>query len=315
MKAALVALLLAPASAGAFELVQPIDCNLGETCFIQQYTDRDPGPGARDFTCGSLAYDGHKGTDFALPDDAAMQAGVTVRAAAAGMVKGVRDGMPDIRANDPAAPPLEGRDCGNGLVIDHGDGWETQYCHMRQGSVRVRSGDRVAEGDMLGLVGLSGNTEFPHLHLSVRHAGAVIDPFATSDLSTCGATQADLWRDDIAYQPGGFVAAGFATAIPDYAMINAGTVTSPDVQAPALVFWANLFGTRAGDRLHLVLTGPEGEIAAQDVALDRTQARAMRAIGRKLRGAGWPAGNYDGIASLQRDGRQVARISARLTLP
>lgn len=315
MKAAVLTLLLAPASAGAFELAQPIDCALGETCFIQQYTDRDPGPGALDFTCGSLAYDGHKGTDFAVPDDAAMQAGITVRAAAAGMVKGVRDGLPDIRVTDPAAPAMNGRDCGNGVVIDHGDGWETQYCHMRQGSISVRGGDRVAEGDRLGLVGLSGNTEFPHLHLSVRHDGAVVDPFAAADATRCGGAEPDLWRDDIAYQPGGFVAAGFANTVPDYAAINSGTVPSPGAQAPALVFWANLYGTRAGDKLHLVLTGPEGEIAAQDVGLDRTQARAMRAIGRKLRGAGWPAGNYDGIATLQRDGRQIARISARLTLP
>ena len=33
-------------------LAFPVACVLGETCYIQQYMDRDPGPGARDFTCG-----------------------------------------------------------------------------------------------------------------------------------------------------------------------------------------------------------------------------------------------------------------------
>ena len=76
-------------------LALPIDCIPGRTCHIQNYTDADPGSGARDFTCGPLTYDSHKGTDFALPDLALMRAGVTVRAAAPGRVTGLRDGMAD----------------------------------------------------------------------------------------------------------------------------------------------------------------------------------------------------------------------------
>ena len=84
-------------------LALPLDCTLGESCFIQNYVDDDPGPGAADFTCGALTYDGHKGTDFALTSIAAMEAGVTVRAAAPGVVRGVRDGMPDTGLD--ATPP------------------------------------------------------------------------------------------------------------------------------------------------------------------------------------------------------------------
>ena len=117
----LAILTLAPAGmAGAFELVLPVDCTLGETCHIQNYFDRDAGAGWQDVGCGALSYDGHDGTDFALPTVAAMRAGVDVLAPAAGIVRGVRDGMPDISRDDPAAPPLEGRDCVNGVAIDHG---------------------------------------------------------------------------------------------------------------------------------------------------------------------------------------------------
>ena len=157
MRGALLALfLLAPATAGAFDLALPLDCTLNQSCFVQHLPDHDPSPGTRDFTCGTLTYDGHDGTDFALPSLAAMAEGVKVLAAAPGIVRGVRDGVPDIAVSDPAAPPLQGRDCGNGVAITHEGGWETQYCHMKQGSVRVKVGDRVETGMPLGEVGLSG---------------------------------------------------------------------------------------------------------------------------------------------------------------
>ena len=63
------------------------------------------------------------------------------------------------------------RNCGNGVVIRHADGWETQYCHLRRGSVQVAEGDRVEAGEPLGLVGMSGEANFPHVHLSVRRDG------------------------------------------------------------------------------------------------------------------------------------------------
>ncbi|MEY4983353.1 MAG: hypothetical protein RIR62_1619 [Pseudomonadota bacterium] len=306
----LVALTLAPAGmAGAFELALPVDCTLGETCHVQNHFDRDSGPGWQDFGCGALSYDGHDGTDFALPTRAAMEAGVNVLAAAGGTVRGVRDGMPDIPRDDPAAPPLDGRECGNGVAIDHGNGWETQYCHLMQGSIAVRAGDRVETGAVLGRIGLSGNTVFPHVHIAVRKDGVALDPFAPDAAATCGAPpETDLWAGDIAYDGFGFLDAGFADAVPDYGAIRNGLpprLIFP-ADAPALVVWAYFFGARQGDRLTLSITGPEGEVIRQDITLDRTQAQAFRATGRKARGP-WPAGAYRGEAVLLRDGAEVGR--------
>ena len=57
---------------------QPIDCTLGKDCFILLYFDREPGRTAVDFGCGRQTYDGHDGTDFAIPDAKAMAKGVPV---------------------------------------------------------------------------------------------------------------------------------------------------------------------------------------------------------------------------------------------
>ena len=88
MRPALFALALscaAPAvSAQDIALSLPIDCDLGRDCFIQQYKDRDPGDGARDYTCNGLSYDGHSGTDFALPTRRDIARDVPVVAAAPG---------------------------------------------------------------------------------------------------------------------------------------------------------------------------------------------------------------------------------------
>lgn len=314
----LAVLTLALASpAGAFDLALPVDCILGTDCHVQNYFDRDPGTGTADVACGHLTYDGHDGTDFALATLAAMERGVDILAAAPGTVRGVRDGMPDIAVSDPAAPPLDGRDCGNGVAIDHGDGWETQYCHMKQGSIAVKPGDRVETGQPLGRIGLSGNTEFPHLHLTIRKDGAEIDPFAPEPTTACGTVPPDtLWSQPVAYDPFGFTAAGFATAVPEFAAIKAGLpppATLP-ADAPALVIWASYFGPRQGDALTLSITGPQGDVIRQTRTVDRTQAVAFRAIGKRLPAGGWPAGDYTGEAVLTRDGTELGRTTVRLTV-
>ena len=314
MKAALTVLFLAPASAGAFELALPVDCQLGETCFIQHYPDHDPGAGARDFACGSLTYDGHDGTDFALPSLAAMRAGVAVLAAAPGVVRGMRDGRPDISVSAPGAPPLDGMDCGNGLAIQHADGYETQYCHLKQGSLLVQPGDRVETGTPLGEVGLSGNTEFPHLHLTLRRNGDALDP-AAPEAQGCGRAGPDLWQANLPPPTGGVIAAGFAPDVPEFAAIKEGVVSQPTAQSGGMVLWAYLYGTRAGDGLRLDLSGPEGQIIADDLTLERTQAQSIRAIGKRLRAARWPAGDYSGTATLTRDGTEIDRAEMRLSLP
>jgi len=305
--AALFACVAAPALAGDIVLGLPIDCTLGESCYIQQYVDVDPGPTAEDYRCGPLSYEGHKGTDFAVTSLAAMRAGVSVLASAPGRVKALRDGMADQLMTEANRDQSSGRECGNGVVIDHGDGWETQYCHMKSGSIAVREGQEVAQGDVLGQVGLSGYTQFPHVHLSVRHDGAMIDPFAP-DGGVCGAAPTrDLWEKTPPYQPGGLIGAGFATRVPSYEAVKAGTAaaTALDHQAPALVLYGYAFGGRQGDVIEITINGPNGQVITHSEGLKKTQAQLFTAAGKRQPPGGWPKGRYVGIVRLLRGGQEI----------
>lgn len=308
--------LAAQSAAGDILLALPIDCQIGETCHIQQSVDHDPTEGASDFACGHLTYDGHKGTDFALPSLAAQAAGVNVLAAAPGTVRGVRDNMADILQVGPDVPNVDGKECGNGVVVDHGDGWETQYCHLASGSVAVRSGDRVAVGTVLGQVGLSGQTQFPHLHLSVRRQGEVVDPFDPDGAITCGAPSDEtLWSDEVAFPAGGLIASGFSASVPDYADVKAGTASATTIQtSDALVVWGYVFGGQENDKIQLIIDGPEGEVIDQIVILERNQSQLFRAVGRRAPSAGWPAGDYFGEIHMIRNDHIIDTTTTRVSI-
>ncbi len=297
-------------------LRSPVDCTLGETCHIQNYVDHLPTQAARDFRCGGLTYDGHKGTDFAVPTLAEMRAGVAVVAAAPGTVRGVRDEMPDQRFDPKHPDAVSGRECGNGVVVAHSDGWETQYCHMRRGSIRVAPGDHVVSGTVLGQIGLSGKTQFPHLHLSVRKDGRPVDPFAPENTDDCAAPAHDLWEYPIEYEDGGLLSAGFTDAIPDYDTVLDGTAarTTLATTAPALVLFGHAFGGRKGDIIRLTVSGPQGMVFTQDAILEKAQAQLFRATGRRLSAPRWPEGDYDGVVEMVRDGQTIGRKSVTVRI-
>ncbi|QUJ75545.1 M23 family metallopeptidase [Sulfitobacter albidus] len=304
------------AQAQELTLVTPIDCDLNGPCHIQQYVDHDAGAGASDFRCNAQTYDGHKGTDFALPTTAMIDDGIDVLAAAGGTVRGLRDGMPDSGLSTATEAEIAGRECGNGVVLTHPGGWETQYCHLRAGSITVTRGQRVAAGEVLGEVGMSGSAEFAHLHLSVRRDGAVVDPYDPDGVITCGAPSTQtLWADPPATRPGGIIAMGTAAGVPEFADIKRGVVPPAQPGSAAMVIWSYLFGTREGDVLYLSLTGPEGFKADRRILLDRTQAQSFRAIGKRLRADRWPAGDYVGVAELRRGGDVIERREITRTLP
>jgi len=299
----------AHAAAAAPSFALPLACVVGKSCEVQHYVDRDPGPAALDYHCGHRTYQGHSGVDIRLLDMPAQRAGVDVLAAAPGRVARLRDGVQDISIRAPAAPSVAGQECGNGVVVDHGDGWETQYCHVARGSVRVKVGDVVTTGQPLAHVGLSGDTEFPHLHFTVRHAGQVVDPFAPdmSNPTSCATQAATLWTPDalrqLAYKAGVVLNVGFAPGPVTMEAVEAGGVPGPTHAAP-LVAYARLIGLEAGDSVEFTLKGPKGEVLAETRLAPLTSGKDqyIAYVGKKPPAVGWSRGVYRAEVRVRRAG-------------
>lgn len=297
----------------------PVECNFGEDCFIMLYPDRDLATSEFfDFGCGRQTYDGHKGTDFAVSDAQAMERGVPVVAAAPGQVLRLRDGEPDRRVtNEAHKASVEGKECGNGVVIGHGDGWETQYCHLKQGSVVVQQGDRVEAGTVLGMVGMSGLASFPHVHLSVRQEGEVVDPFVGPGAdASCEVTRRPLWSQSFDYDPTGLVRAGFADRKFSMNDLWEGDFSqarySEDI--PVLLFWVQAYGVLEGDMQHFTMYDPDGAVIAKDEnEIDNSSLVWMSYVGkRNTQQRPIQPGTWRGEYRLTRDGRTIFEVEREI---
>lgn len=287
----------------------PIDCQVGQDCWIINYPDHGLGIEASDYRCGGLTYTGSKGTDFALRDLAVMADGVEVKAAAPGKVKAVRDGVIDRFYKEEQKDEIKGKECGNGVIIDHGNGWESQYCHMRRGSILVDTDDIVVTGQPLGLVGLSGMTQFPHLDMTLRYLDDIMDPF-TGEKITASCQRDDkslaksLWRQseqgELVYQRTSFYKAGFVTARPERDDLWRGD-SFPDklpTSIPALVFWVELIGVEKGDQLQIQITGPDDSILInQEIKIEKNEIVYLQYMGKQRPKDGWKPGPYKAVAT------------------
>ena len=105
-------------------------------------------------TVTSTYYDGRNGSNHGAVD-IANDIGTAILAGRAGTVSYVYN-----------------RDygCGKGVLVDHGGGWETQYCHMN--SVWVSPGDYVGLYQQLGTMGQTGWATGPHVHYAVLYNGS-----------------------------------------------------------------------------------------------------------------------------------------------
>ena len=93
--------------------------------------------------------------------------GRDVLAVADGTVVSSRNDLPEqVPGALPQGMTIDQAD-GNFVVLDIGGGAYVLYAHMQPASVRVKAGDKVKRGDVLGKVGNTGNTQAPHLHLHV----------------------------------------------------------------------------------------------------------------------------------------------------
>lgn len=296
----------------------PVDCALGEDCIIQNHFDHNAAEGVfQDYACGALGYDGHTGTDIRMRHIGALAGeGVDVLAAADGRVERATT-YADISSEDVPLLKLIKRavmrgGCGQGVTVDHGTGWRSHYCHMREGSVSVSEGDAVKAGDRIGKMGMTGTTVFPHLHFEVSHYGLSLDPFvAQAKGYDCTQTaRASLWQPELqkqlAYIPSGVVDAGFTVGEPQIAIVRqtgARPLTSLS-ETNDMGVWAELFGLQHGDAVSLEVTAPDGTpIAQQGWRQDEVAAIRLFAVTVAARDTEWQTGEYRAALRVTREGK------------
>lgn len=286
----------------------PIDCVPGESCWVVVHMDVDPGPDAKDYTCGYQTFDGSSGTLFAIRDLATMRAGVAVRAAASGVVERIRDGMRDVDYGPRGSSGVKDRSCGNAVRIDHGSGWSSLYCHLRRGSVRVRKGQKVESNDIIGSVGMSGRTNAPQLFFHVYSNGKAVDPFTgRTEPTTCDGGGEPLWTgaalDAMPYQPIKLYNVGIASRKPTARYVrNQGAKRSKTLsRSLSLSIWVDMFNVEKDDTLHFALTGPGGEsIVSRTVQLHERRLRQFYFVGKRRKSKLWAPGTYKGTVTLTR---------------
>ena len=86
-----------------------------------------------------------------------------------GTVVQVIDNVNVTTPNEPTNP-------GNMIRIEHGNGYQTRYLHLAYNSIKLRVGDKVREGQVIGFMGNTGNAFGAHLHFEVLKDSNRIDP-------------------------------------------------------------------------------------------------------------------------------------------
>lgn len=154
---------------------------------ISNFVDQAIGSGIMDYSCGARSYNGHQGTDFFLwpfPWLKMDNNQVRVVAGAPGTIVYRTDGNYDRSCT-------VNNNLWNAIYVQHADGSIAWYGHLKNGSVTSKSvGAGVVQGEYLGVVGSSGSSTGPHLHMEVYDAsGNLIDPYQGS----CNALNLSSW--------------------------------------------------------------------------------------------------------------------------
>lgn len=64
---------------------------------------------------------------------------------------------------------------GNAVFIKHRDNEVSIIAHLKQGSICVKAGDKIAQGQLIGLCGNSGNSSEPHIHYHLQNTAIIQD--------------------------------------------------------------------------------------------------------------------------------------------
>ena len=222
-----------------------------------------------DYNCGTRSYDtssgyNHRGIDFfSWPYgwDKMDNNAVTIHAVAAGTITDKIDNNPDRSCSFNVTTNW------NYVAVTHIDGSYVWYGHMKAGSLTGKSiGSSVAAGEYLGVVGSSGISTGPHLHLETHtSADNLIEPFA----GTCNNLNVDSWwqSQQSYYQSEMSKIATHSQPPNPYPACNSNPSDTTNYQdfftTPATIYLARYYRDQlSGQNTHITIFKPNGQIRA-----------------------------------------------------
>jgi hypothetical protein len=237
---------------------------LGQDLYYANSVDLDPGAGVTlDPWCGHRTYDTHSGVDVTMRSFREVNIGVPVFTLTDGTIAEVQDGMFDYRFG----PTVSTFD--NHLIVHATDGRFFVYGHLRHG-LKWKRGQLVHAGQQLAWAASSGNSSWPHLHLTELVDNAPRDPFAGPCRSGPSdfASQLQPFRDaayvrNLVVSPRPFKG---QAQLPWDDAVRTGTFVrgTRDV-------WLRLeLGEYAGGAERVQLVRPDGSLAVDDTAPAKT---------------------------------------------
>jgi murein DD-endopeptidase MepM/ murein hydrolase activator NlpD len=120
--------------------------------------------------------------------------GQSVHAVASGQVVAVVDSIPDHAPHSPLPLITLGNIAGNYVTVRIVAGRYATYAHLKHGSIRVHTGQNVSSGEVIALLGNSGQSTAPHLHFQITDGPAVLAsegiPYLLTSYTDLGSGQA-----------------------------------------------------------------------------------------------------------------------------
>jgi murein DD-endopeptidase MepM/ murein hydrolase activator NlpD len=239
-------------------MIWPMELQPFEEAFWINYNDINPTSSHADLMGGNATYDGHNGIDVGPTYYARQDQGVDIYAAADGVVLSINDGEFDRETENDGGTS-------NFVILDHGNGWQTHYYHMRRDSVQVNVGQAVSQGDKLGLVASSGSSGSSHLHFEVRYRGLAVETHF--DQATYWATLRDYVFDHVR-----LIDAGIANyPVGEHFWEGPSDIDVLAQQSGIRLYGRGLFsGLQTGDVVQMVWRRPSGTTyTTRTVTMDR----------------------------------------------
>jgi len=299
-----------PQPAEAQDAVFPLTCNPGVNCFILSYPDMDSAPdSAKDYTCGPSANDGDGSLRIGVASVETLRSGINVLATRDGKVLEIANDVPDLVIASKKDLKRGASLCGNAVILDHGLGMQSAYCHLRQGSITVQPGQRVKAGEKIGQVGQSGYATWPQLGFSIQSSGLFVDPVSSmSPIEGCGFKPRPIVPLPPAfteYQPAAIVAMGFSTdnmAMNDIVLGRTTTMITMDRMEMKMNLWGMVLGVHKGDEIEVRIRDPRGRsFEYRKILADKDLPRMPVNTSRARGYSGWRQGIYVGEITLTRE--------------